>query len=110
MMARTRCEFLCGLTIACGAVVGRSGVGTAKTQETQIGASRMDQYDPANTGYASNETGPQTNLQELWQYDAEAALFGSPALYRSPLPSHGTNDTGLFGVRLCEPRISKNHH
>lgn len=53
---------------------------TVPSTQTPLGNWPMSRYDLANTGYASEETGPTTEVDDLWSFDATEPITGSPAV------------------------------
>lgn len=67
-----------------GSVLAVSGlsttVGATESRDDQDDGWQMFQYDETNTGFAPGETGPGSDIEELWRFDAGNISRSSPAI------------------------------
>lgn len=61
----------------------------------------MFQYNPANTGHTTGETGPTTNITEQWTHDTGKAVLSSPAVVDNTVYI-GSWDNSVYALNAAD--------
>ena len=61
----------------------------------------MFQYNPANTGHTTGETGPTTAVTEQWTYETGRSVRSSPAVIDDTV-YFGSRDNSIYALDAAE--------